>query len=36
MAGVDRKNGMMFANEASAGNDPAAMKQRLAGMILHR
>ena len=36
MAGVDRRNGMMFANEASAGNDPAAMKQRLAGMILHR
>ena len=36
MAGVDRKNGMMFANEATAGNDPAALKQRLAGMILHR
>jgi sugar/nucleoside kinase (ribokinase family) len=36
MAGVDKKNGMMFACEAGERKDPAGMKERLAGMILHR
>ena len=36
MAGVDTKNGMMFANENGASYDAETMKQRLAGMILHR
>lgn len=36
MAGVDKKNGMMFAAEAGEHKDPSRMKERLAGMILHR
>lgn len=36
MAGVDNKNGMMFANENSRENEENTMKKRLAGMILHR
>ncbi len=36
MAGVDMKNGMIFANENGSSYDADTMKQRLAGMILHR
>lgn len=36
MAGVDARNSMMFANENSRSYHGETMKQRLAGMILHR